>query len=303
MSTMHRKIAITGFNGFLASHIVKILGRDQKNIIPIPREVRTSTNMMAAWIDINQPNAIIHTAGLTDVRQCLAEPTKAIEVNVLQTANLLEAVRLQARNATPIPIIYVATDKSFGDQMNCGLETAFKPKFPYDMSKACEDMLVESYRQTYELPVATLRFPNFFGEGDNNDSRLLPSLCRAAISGNEFIIRTNMTGSTRQYIYVKDAAKIIVTTLNRQLDGKKVWPISHFGPPVIKSVGDVIADLVVISGRNISAKELNQLGESSHLSLIDQNGIGFAYTDWAIALQSTWNSYLEAAHANSLGGN
>ena len=288
---MGGRVAVTGATGFLGGHVCAALEQAGYLPTPIPRAVRQEPGLLGQWLEAARPMAVIHTAGLTDVRQCLAEPLQAVEVNVLQTARLLDAVRVMGQGDRPIPMVYVATDKSFGDQINCGLETPFQPKFPYDMSKACEDMLVESYRQTYELTVATVRFPNLYGEGDPNQARLLPSLCSAAASGGEFIVRTNLTGSTRQYIYVKDTANIIVTTLKQQLAGEKVWPISHFAPNVVKSVGDVIADLEALSGRKLSVKVINQSGETSHLSLKDQNGLGFAYTDWTVGLRATWNSY------------
>jgi nucleoside-diphosphate-sugar epimerase len=242
-----------------------------------------------------QPVAVIHTAGMTDVRLCLANPAEALEVNVLQTARLLDAIRLRNNDGASIPLIYVATDKSFGDQTNCGLETAFKPQFPYDVSKACEDMTVESYRKTYGLLVSTLRFPNFYGPDDTNDSRLLPSLFKAAISQSEFIVRTKLQGSTRQYIYVRDAAEIIVHTMRKQLAGLDILPVSHFGPSVIKSVGDVISDFNSMSGIELSVRELNQSSETNHLSLRDQNAMGFSYTDWLIGLKSSWDSYRNRA--------
>ena len=288
---MGGRVAVTGATGFLGGHVCTALEQAGYLPTPIPRAVRQEPGLLGQWLEHAQPTAVVHTAGLTDVRQCLAEPLQAVEVNVLQTARLLDAVRVMGQGDRPIPMVYVATDKSFGDQINCGLETPFQPKFPYDMSKACEDMLVESYRQTYELAVATVRFPNLYGEGDPNQARLLPSLCNAAASGGEFIVRTNLTGSTRQYIYVQDAANIIVKTLKQQWAGEKVWPISHFAPNVVKSVGDVIADLEALSGRKLSVKVLNQSGETSHLSLRDQNGLGFAYTDWRLGLRATWNSY------------
>ena len=65
----------------------------------------------------------------------------------------------------------------------------------------------------------------------------------------------------------------------------------HFEMDFIKSVGDVIADLEALSGRKLSVKVLNPSGETSHLSLRDQNRLGFAYTDWRLGLRATWNSY------------
>jgi nucleoside-diphosphate-sugar epimerase len=206
-------------------------------------------------------------------------------VNVRQTAMLLEALRLCAPT---LPMVYVATDKSFGAQQNCGLDAPYLAVAPYDASKACEDIWVETYCQTYGLPVALVRFPNFVGEGDFNSGRLVPSLCRAALLDHEFSVRTKLTGSTRQYIYVRDAANIVATTLEALSAGEAVWPRSHFGPPHIKSVSEVVASVEALSGRRLRVRELNQPGETSHLSLMDQNGLSPKYTEWSEAVEVTW---------------
>ena len=41
-----------------------------------------------------------------------------------------------------------------------------KAVYPYDVSKACADMLCQSYASTFDLPVAITRCGNFFGGGD-----------------------------------------------------------------------------------------------------------------------------------------
>lgn len=75
---------------------------------------------------------------------------------------------------------------------------AYQPGFPYETSKACEDLLVESFRRTHGMPVCLSRFPNFFGEGDRHLERLVPSICEASAKRKELVIRTRLDGTTRQ---------------------------------------------------------------------------------------------------------
>ena len=140
-------------------------------------------------------------------------------MRVTETANLLEAVR---RSSLETPLVYVASDKSVGEQEWCGLDTRYEPSFPYETSKACEDLLVETYTRTYSLPCSLLRFPNFFGEGDRHLERLIPGICTALAAGGEFVVRTQLEGTIRQYIYVRDAADIVATTLEAALAGRDV---------------------------------------------------------------------------------
>ena len=109
--------------------------------------------------------------------------------------NLLsEAIRIAAPET---PFIYIATDKSFGEQELCGFGNSLSGGFSYETSKACEDFLVESYRKTYGLRICLLRFPNFFGEGDLHLERLVPTICEAAAKQTELVIQTRLDGTTQ----------------------------------------------------------------------------------------------------------
>ena len=141
---------------------------------------------MREWLERERPAAIVHLAGIVDVRYCTEHPLEAFRVHVSDTASILEAVRL---GAPETPVVYVASDKSFGEQEGCGLDARYEASFPYETSKACEDMLVESYAATYSLPFSLVRFPNFFGEADRHVERLIPGSAsrspRAASSSSD----------------------------------------------------------------------------------------------------------------------
>jgi dTDP-glucose 4,6-dehydratase len=189
------------------------------------------------------------------------------------------------------PFIYVATDKSFGEQESCALSAHYEPRFPYESSKAAEDLLVESYASTYGLPITLLRFPNLFGEGDRHIERLIPSICVASVQKSELVVRTQLEGTIRQYLYVQDAAAIILRTLQGRESGEKIWPKNHFGPENLKTVGDVVRDVESITGESLKIVELNELGEISKLSLKDENCLNYPYTPWRTALGRTVQWY------------
>jgi CDP-glucose 4,6-dehydratase len=77
---------------------------------------------------------------------------------------------------------------------------------PYDVSKACADLISQSYAATYDLPVAVTRAGNFFGGGDLNWSRLFPGTIRSALRGRPPLIRSDGT-PRRDYVYVEDAVE------------------------------------------------------------------------------------------------
>ena len=283
-------IAATGISGFLGSHLRAVLEENQYTITGISHDLRRSLVGLQEFLSTHKPAAIVHLAGMVDVRRCREQPLEAFQAHVTETANLLEAVRLSSPET---PFIYIATDKSFGEQESCGLATPYQAGFPYETSKACEDFLVESYRKTYGVRACLLRFPNFFGEGDRHLERLIPSICEASAKEKEVVIRTCLDGTTRQYIYVRDAAEIVAQCTHAAIAREQACSASHFGPPHIKTVGDVIRDVETVTGRRLKVKVLNLPGEVSRLSLRDEHSLPYTYTDWLPALDRTARWYRE----------
>jgi nucleoside-diphosphate-sugar epimerase len=285
---MKRLIGTTGLNGFLGRHLGAALLRNGYETHNIPLSIRRDPEALNRWISVNRPAAVFHLAGIVDVGYCRANPLEAVHAHIVETSNLLEALRLSGPET---PLIYVATDKSFGEQQDCELETPYRPVFAYDSSKACADIMVESFRASYNLPIHLLRFPNFYGENDVHLERLVPSVCIAAANDTPLVVRTRTDGTYRQYIYVQDAVGILLSALERVLSGADVAAKSHFGPSTLKCVGDVIADVQGLSGRAIEVTVLNQPNETSTISLKDENQFGYAYTDWLDGLARTFAFY------------
>jgi CDP-glucose 4,6-dehydratase len=279
-----KSIAVTGISGFLGTNVKAVLEEKQYTVDGISRDLRRSPPDLQQFLSTRKPEAIVHLAGIVDVRRCREYPLEAFQSHVMETANLLEAIRIAAPE---IPFVYIATDKSFGARESCGLATPYQSGFPYESSKACEDFLVESYQKTYGIRVCLLRFPNFFGEGDRHLERLIPSICEASARQKELVIRTCLDGTTRQYIYVRDAAEIVTRCTLASIAQEPVWSANHFGPPHIKTVGDVIRDVETVTGRRLNVKVLNLPGEVSRLSLRDENFLSYPYTDWLPALDRT----------------
>jgi CDP-glucose 4,6-dehydratase len=283
-------IAATGISGFLGTHVRAAFEEKQCVVEGISRDLRRSPIELQAFLTARKPAAIVHLAGIVDVRRCREHPVEAFQSHVMETANLLEAVRVAAPET---PFIYIATDKSFGEQESCGLATSYQAGFPYETSKACEDLLVESYRKTYGLRNCLLRFPNFFGEGDQHLERLVPTICEASAKPKELVIRTCLDGTTRQYIYVRDVSDIVARSTLASIAGEPVWPANHFGTPHIKTVGDVIRDVETVTGQRLNVKVLNLPGEVSRLSIRNENFLDYKYSDWLPALDRTVRWYRE----------
>ena len=148
---------------------------------------------------------VLHLAAQTIVGIARRSPLSTFESNIKGTWSILEAAR---RCGSEPQVIVASSDKAYGEQAILPyLETApLRARHPYDVSKACADMLALTYHQTYGLPVCVTRCGNFFGGGDLNWNRLIPGTIRSILRGQCPVIRSDGT-YVRDYFYVKDGAE------------------------------------------------------------------------------------------------
>lgn len=151
-------------------------------------------------------STVIHLAAQTIVTIANRNPVSTFESNIRGTWSLLEACR---RAPTVKQIITASSDKAYGEHETLPYveETPLKGLHPYDVSKACGDLVAQSYAATYRLPVVITRCGNFYGGGDLNWNRIVPGTIRAVVRGERPVIRSDGQ-SVRDYFYVEDGAAV-----------------------------------------------------------------------------------------------
>ncbi len=148
-------------------------------------------------------DTIIHLAAQSIVGVANRNPVFTFETNIRGTWLLLEAAR---RSPTVKQIVLASTDKSYGshDELPYHEEMPLQPLYPHDVSKACADMIGQSYAATYEMNVGITRLPNLYGGGDLNWNRIVPGTIRSALRGQRPVIHSDGK-FIRDYLYVEDA--------------------------------------------------------------------------------------------------
>ncbi len=158
-------------------------------------------------------NTVIHLAAQTIVTIANRNPVSTFETNIKGTWALLEACR---RTPTIRQIVTASSDKSYGSQeaLPYTEETPLRGRHPYDMSKACADLIAQSYATTYNLPVVVTRCGNFYGGGDLNWNRIVPGTIRSVLRGQSPVIRSDGK-YVRDYFYVEDGAAVYAMLAER----------------------------------------------------------------------------------------
>jgi CDP-glucose 4,6-dehydratase len=144
---------------------------------------------MADAVRGSAAEVVLHLAAQPIVRRSYREPAETFAVNVMGTANLLDAVRA---SDTVGSIVVVTSDKCYE---NRGLDRGYREdeplggSDPYSASKAAQELVAHAYRRSFELPLATARAGNVIGGGDFAEDRLVPDLMRSALAGEPVEVR------------------------------------------------------------------------------------------------------------------
>tara|TARA_Y100001958_G_C21233467_1_gene559491 strand:- start:1144 stop:2184 length:1041 start_codon:yes stop_codon:yes gene_type:complete len=196
-----RRVLITGHTGFKGKWLCSILLEYDVEIAGISREDELkddfiknfrSSSIKNYWVDLIdylsvadivkefQPEFCFHMAAQPLVNYAYENPIETYQSNVMGTQSLLEAFKLF--NDIQCTIVVITTDKVYRDSQN---NYPYKEndilggKDPYSSSKACVELLIRSYRESYfskskSHRLVSARAGNVIGPFDFTEGRIVP---------------------------------------------------------------------------------------------------------------------------------
>ena len=150
---------------------------------------------LAATVDV-----IVNFAAESHVDRSLEAPGQFIQTDVYGTYVLVEAARKHQHER----FLQVSTDEVYGD-VETGSSTegdALLPRSPYSASKAGGEMLIWSYRSSYDFPAIITRGANTYGPYQYPE-KIIPLFITNAIDALPLPIYGD-GGAVRDYTYVDD---------------------------------------------------------------------------------------------------
>lgn len=213
---LNKEILVTGSQGFIGKHLCPQLYKEGYGILEFDK---VNDNDISKDInDINDAisnvSRVVHLAGIAHMPQCHSNPLKAIETNIIGTANVLEACIKYGVHLTYISSQYVFSRD--GGIYRC-------------TKKACED-LIKEYHKQYGLQYTIVRCGSVYGVGAD-EHNFIHNLIKAEIEN----IDNAYSNGTREYIHVKDVVKGILKTFSEKFINKSIllagihphntWPI------------------------------------------------------------------------------
>ena len=186
---------------------------------------------------------VLHMAAQALVRESIRDPIATFATNVMGTAHLLDALR--ERDALRA-VLVVTSDKVYANAETGRAFAEGDPlggKDPYSASKAAAEIVTASFARSYfagKTPVATARGGNVIGGGDFSRDRIMADIVRAAMAGEETVLRH--PEATRPWQHVLDCVAGYLVYAERLAIDPATPRAMNFGPrpdATILTVGEL----------------------------------------------------------------
>lgn len=229
----NKRIFITGGAGFIANTLISNLIEDNTivvfdnfhrdtisnskfakhpNLIIIKGDVLDKELLTSS---MKGSDIVVHAAGIAGIDTVIKDPVKTMTVNMIGTANALEAARI---NQVSDRFIDFSTSEIFGSMAFKSSETdetvsgsAGEARWTYAVSKLAGEHLTHAYHSQYQLPTVTVRPFNVYGPGQTGEGAMQIFIKKALKNEDIFI---NGDGSQiRAWCYVDDFVDCLMRCL------------------------------------------------------------------------------------------
>jgi len=266
-----QNVLVTGANGFVGSALSDRLVSMGKTVVGFVKDKNYKSRrdildkISIVYGDLRDYDAVryaiskyeidtvFHLGAITILKMATYDPKTCIQVNVMGTANVLEA----ARECGHVRKVVVASsDKAYGNHTILPYKEDFSllASDPYSTSKSCTDLLSQSYAYTYDLNTSILRSGNIFGPGDLNKSRIIPGSILRILDGERPVIYSGVGNFKREFMYIDDVIDGYLYVQDRGLKGEAY----NIGGSGFQNIFDTVNIIIEEMGTDIRPQVLER---------------------------------------------
>jgi len=242
-----KNLLITGGCGFIGSNFVNYIFKTKPNINIINldamyycanennvcEEVRKSNryhlvkgnlcsiDLLNHIIPIYNIDSVVHFAAQSHVDGSFSDSLKYTHDNVLGTHTLLEACRRWGKINR---FIHVSTDEIYGESgVEDGEEkktekSVFMPTNPYAGSKAAAELIVNSYKESFKMPIIITRGNNVYGPNQYPE-KLVPRFIKLLKEDKKLTIQGDGS-NIRAFLHTEDVVRAFEVILDSGVIGE-----------------------------------------------------------------------------------
>jgi len=230
---MKRRVLVTGANGFVGGYLCPHLAGHGYEVVcgvsgaAMPsfasREFSltdaTSVEDLVKWAD--KPQAVVHLAAMAYIPEAAKSPAGVMDVNLLGTIRVLEAVRKHAPGAR---VLFIGSGDAYGrpERLPLTEDQALRPVNPYAISKAASDHYC-AYAAAAGQDIVRARPFNHGGAGQS-DGVVLSSFARqiAEMEAGQRppVLHVGTLETIRDFSHVSDVVRAYRLLLERGKTGE-----------------------------------------------------------------------------------
>ena len=274
MKLQGKKVAVTGADGFIGSHVVEALLLAGCEVRPfvfynsfgswgwldtLPEDKKRNLDVFAG--DVRDPHgvreafrgcdAVLHLAALIAIPFSYVAPATYVETNVIGTLNVLQA----ARDLGIERVVVTSTSEVYGTATYVPIDEKhpLQAQSPYAASKIGADALALSFHSSFGTPVTVLRPFNTYGPRQSARA-VIPTII-GQIANGQRRIKLGALHPTRDFTFVKDTADGFLAALQSD---ESVGSVTNIGSGFEISIGDTAKLIAEVMNADI---EIENEGE------------------------------------------
>jgi GDP-L-fucose synthase len=250
------RILVTGGGGFMGSHLVERLEREDHDVVVARRRDYDLTDAAdtARLFDDAQPELVFHLAAeVGGIGANRANPGRYWYANLMMGAHVLEQARLHGTGKvvlagtvcaypkfTPVPFSEDDLWNGYPEETNA----------PYGVAKKTLLVGAAAYREQYGTNAIFLLPANLYGPRDNfheTNAHVIPDLIRKMSASPSEVVLWGDGSPTREFLYVEDCVGGFVLAAEHY-DGPEPVNLGTGVETSIRETAELVAEIVGFEG-------------------------------------------------------